>query len=999
MRDVHGTILDENGFSVVGDVHVSVEAGHGEPSAGVNYVDGELYITLRNIEGNGITQIITDSQEGDGAINTVTIKTEDNPEGVVLQVRNGSKGSTGATGPKGAQGDSAVFDPETGTISTMKQLPGQDSNSPMSQKGITDALNAVKISGWSAAAYKYKSNIALNGVSSVGDTGTYQAYSTSANYKVTYLHVEEGDVVKVKVAKFANDGILYVYFGDEEPAVGVEATLIYFRNSPVAPFEEDFTATSEGYLAVLVKPSDNTYMPEPYIATRVNKMMHGSDLLVKDEIILSQSDEIAYSLTSFGTWAAVSSSSALRGIIVDIFPGKKYLITSEENAVVGILKTGTASAGNAALSDEYPSRLMVSEGNDLVFTAPIDAHFVYLQVKTSAGTATGATIAEAEDVSEVASKLPTAVPLPLDNIEQVQLIITSNNIWANALDPEKAGCKIVHVKSGGTYILSSVLQGFYAFLKDTYMVNSKAPHFSDSYKKRLGIPANSQKKLEIPSDTHYLYIVTTITTGKTLASLHEVMPSFDAGNKVAADAEREANIRRRMTEAIGNPLHPVTYSNLDENGEEIPQTREVAAVVKKSKQLTGLTWTPLAAVPMNIGNDSFPANVPVVGVPYSSVKEIDKYIGYDVSIHTFMTAVNNPYSLLYTEHIRSDKNVSAWGRTYHGSNCGPYFGVVCSVVTGWCTGQDQQWPTAEDRWCAEANMNMIKNYDQSAQGLQIGDIYWRSGHNVLIIGLKRDAEGNVTHVLTSEAGARKIQENAWKTAQQFNTMLANEGGIMYRNVELYKNKYTPSEFVAVGDEEVEPFEYNDDICTFAGDRASFRQGELVVLNYDLKNSGTTWQAIEIYKDNALIETKQIANIDQSELPESQRQHAYKLGTELEPGLYYARLVGSGGDSQPTYWEVVETDVSFVLTNIGYRVSWKSANGVPDAVEMCTIDGSRRGSVVLTEKDIKRGWIEADFERLALEQRGLYLSPESCYLKVHFNGQYGRVTNELIALEE
>ena len=95
IRDEHGNIIAQSGFSVVAGTNVGITPGHGVPYAESEYVDGILTIILHNVEGNGITEIVTDSQEGDEAINTITIKTNNNPEGVSFEVRNGSKGNTG----------------------------------------------------------------------------------------------------------------------------------------------------------------------------------------------------------------------------------------------------------------------------------------------------------------------------------------------------------------------------------------------------------------------------------------------------------------------------------------------------------------------------------------------------------------------------------------------------------------------------------------------------------------------------------------------------------------------------------------------------------------------------------------------------------------------------------------------------------------------------------------------------------------------------------------
>ena len=111
IKDAHGGTKESGSFSVVGEVHVNIVPGYGEPYAESVYVNGILTITIHNIEGNGITEITTDSQEGDEAVNTVTIKTNANPEGVVLEVRNGSRGN-------GIASSSEVLSPEDGGTNT-----------------------------------------------------------------------------------------------------------------------------------------------------------------------------------------------------------------------------------------------------------------------------------------------------------------------------------------------------------------------------------------------------------------------------------------------------------------------------------------------------------------------------------------------------------------------------------------------------------------------------------------------------------------------------------------------------------------------------------------------------------------------------------------------------------------------------------------------------------------------------------------------------------------
>lgn len=179
IKDAHGGTKESGSFSVVGEVHVDLVPGYGEPYADSQYVNGILTITIHNIEGNGITEITTNSQEGDEAVNTVTIKTNANPEGVTLEVCNGSRGNgiasisevlspddggvnthtitdtdgnehvfhtkNGRKGDKGDQGDSAVYnpdDPDT-PVFEMASTTGQSTTKAMTQKAVTDALNQI----------------------------------------------------------------------------------------------------------------------------------------------------------------------------------------------------------------------------------------------------------------------------------------------------------------------------------------------------------------------------------------------------------------------------------------------------------------------------------------------------------------------------------------------------------------------------------------------------------------------------------------------------------------------------------------------------------------------------------------------------------------------------------------------------------------------------------------------------------------------------------------
>ncbi len=71
-------------------------------------------------------------------------------------------------------------------------------------------------------------------------------------------------------------------------------------------------------------------------------------------------------------------------------------------------------------------------------------------------------------------------------------------------------------------------------------------------------------------------------------------------------------------------------------------------IQEKALLMRWAKWTPKHAIPNNAG--SFSSGKTITGLPYSSVKEMQKFIGLDVSIYTFLTAVNNPYNLINSEY-------------------------------------------------------------------------------------------------------------------------------------------------------------------------------------------------------------------------------------------------------------------------------------------------------------------------------------------------------------
>ena len=107
---------------------------------------------------------------------------------------------------------------------------------------------------------------------------------------------------------------------------------------------------------------------------------------------------------------------------------------------------------------------------------------------------------------------------------------------------------------------------------------------------------------------------------------------------------------------------------------DVPQSQGAANALKRAKQMVNIAYTPCKAMP--IVTKVFDENVqpsmvrsfsipgfPLQGIVYSSVRRVEKFVGYNVSPETFVTAVANPNSVIYNKLIIQEGRVTVNGET------------------------------------------------------------------------------------------------------------------------------------------------------------------------------------------------------------------------------------------------------------------------------------------------------------------------------------------------
>lgn len=198
--------------------------------------------------------------------------------------------------------------------------------------------------------------------------------------------------------------------------------------------------------------------------------------------------------------------------------------------------------------------------------------------------------------------------------------------------------------------------------------------------------------------------------------------------------------------------------------------------VDYARIMSRVKWTPVAeGMPRRGGR--FEAGRQYTGVPYSSVKAEGRYIGFDIFLKTFLAAVENPRSVLYTENL-----------TGKVKNAECYYGKVCSSYTSYAL-QCGIWYVSRLHG-PEHRDGIVQVKSQSAQNARVGDVIFtppatsRGGSHIEIVtAVTRDKTGKVTHVRIEESSPQTTR-NTNRSAKAFNTHLAARNKRLYRITDL-----------------------------------------------------------------------------------------------------------------------------------------------------------------------------------------------------------------------
>ncbi len=389
-----------------------------------------------------------------------------------------------------------------------------------------------------------------------------------------------------------------------------------------------------------------------------------------------------------------------------------------------------------------------------------------------------------------------------------------------------------------------------------------------------------------------------------------------------------------------------------------PENQGVQNALLNMAQLTEIVYTTKAVLPQS--NKNFPADQSHKGLPYSSTRIEGTYVPNNVSFHTFMTALQNPNSYLYTVDL---------GRDYGNVNGDTVYGSVCSIACGYALGIVANYTTSQ--WTQVPGMVTL---EPGVQSLKLCDTIVGKGHVVMITDIVRDGEGRVLQCIVSEA----IGQDAKSRYHTDSDILSRfpEASYSYcRYAHLAEVQHTPSEYVAVGDQQLQPVAYNTAIIPRRGDKANWYYGTDVVLDVLEKGDYT---AVEVYKNEGLFNTILL------DATNALQQGHVITQKELPVGAYKARLTNGTDVSEWCYWIV--TDVAFTATpqpDGTVSIAFSASNAEPLFIQWTRInDNGAFHTTELTPQQVEEGI-------------AVLTPPSSSFrIRVAFRTEYGIVYTEI-----
>jgi hypothetical protein len=273
--------------------------------------------------------------------------------------------------------------------------------------------------------------------------------------------------------------------------------------------------------------------------------------------------------------------------------------------------------------------------------------------------------------------------------------------------------------------------------------------------------------------------------------------------------------------------------------------------VKYARIMSRVKWTPVAdGMPIR-KKGYFKKGTEYTGVPYSSVKSVGRYIGYDIFLKTFLAAVQNPYSVVYTENLSNKV-----------TNSGCYYGKVCSSYTSYALQCGIWYPSRLHNPPYRKGVSLVG--PQSAQAAKAGDIIFTppspGSHVEIVTEITKNNAGKVTHVRVEDSWPKTTRNNN-RSAGNFNGHISSHGRKLYRitNLDVWRANNKAESFLFPNyTEDSKKTVINRVLLLDRGDWVPYQKGQIVKINImDKDDQGV--KKLVIKKGDTVVEEIEVTD--------------------------------------------------------------------------------------------------------------------------------------------
>lgn len=745
-------------------------------------------------------------------------------------------------------------------------------------------------------------------------------------------------------------------------------------------------------------------------------------------------------------WSVAGSSR----YVIPVVRGEKYIIEniSDYNSIRFALLPESESKSQHTLNTNIANLLsplyVVLPHSKMEYTIPDGIQEgIYLNVNAYSGSriykisdVKNQVFENTSDIDNLQNSIGDKITVTSDVIEFVDKEDFTNNPgiiktvvsgqpkqWA----PSSTGHQIIELPEGVNKIRISTPKGYncYYSLFKTYEYTQGDSYPTTTYPTGWGtkttVYISANKVIEISvGDARYLYL------NKLKPSVYFIQSTGEPAKTVTIYGGFSDYSKERIGE-VDNILQANSVTNMPRvfsDGVEHPNSPQMNILLQRASMMQNFKWTP--KVGGKIRKSYKPAQdvaffdaMEQTGIPYSGNTGLS--VGFGVSLYTFLTAVDNKFSLMYTENLQ--KPISEWnaldtdtyGTVRHQpvndhTNC--WYGTYCNGFSARCTGIDVPIGCgAYDR--VSKFFHIVSPVYNAYRDIRIGDVFSSASsvHTRLVTGISVQ-NGEVTSLTITEAtgGAYKVITTTYSGDGLISYIdnLKDYGYRHFRVNDLYKNVEIGAEF------EFDPDSYNEltEVCTFAGDKVTYLKGDMVVINFNLSESQTfnstkPYLILEKYNSDTegwdLIISKAIIDIDNTSYPTWSKYNSWAIEQEyLDSGLYrcYANegQYQSNNFAEATYFDIVDSVNEVKKENEDKYIVTYKGNGELVGAYNGVIGTKNYTYYPLSNVEKQSQTFVFNPISFWLEWSSTYDGESNFEVRLYIKGHYGIVRSNMIRLE-